>query len=126
MSCKNPNKRSLMSFGAIGAVEMKSVVPEMDKYGAVRQRVVVEKVPLEKINEDMSAVRCEDYTLENLLKAGVPLDRINTQNLIHSNDKSKIAEKLESLTSDAWIKLQQADWQSVMENNTSKSVENEN
>lgn len=96
------------------------------KDGAVRSKVVACEVPIDEVVEEMKVFVPSDYTLENLLKAGVPLDRVNVANLIHSDDKSAIEEQLSSVADDAWYNLQVIDWKSstpTVETNEVKSDE---
>ena len=117
-----------VDLGARGCAETiieKKVVTEK-KDGRVRNKVVVQKTPIKDLVEEMKVFNPEDYTLENLLKAGVPLDRVNCSNLIHTNDKAEIEEQLSTLAGDAWEKLQYIDWQKTQENNEVKTVNDEN
>lgn len=122
---KKPIHVNLAVPGNCEGIIEKKVVTEM-KDGRVRNKVVVERKSLDELKEEMSVFVPQDYTLENLLKAGVPLDRVNTSNLIHTNDKAEIEEQLSSIAGDAWDKLQIIDWQKSQENNEVKTVENEN
>lgn len=124
---KKPISVDLGARGCAESIIEKKVVTEL-KDGRVRNKVIVERTPIEVLKEEMKVFKPTEYTLENLLKAGVPLDRIDTTNLIHSDDKSTIEESLTSVVGDAWQKLQYIDWQNAAakENNDVKTVSDEN
>lgn len=116
----------LSAIGCVESVKEKKVIAELTKGGSVRNRVVVEDKPIDVLKEEMKVFVPSEYTLENLLAAGVPLDRINTRGLIHSNDKATIEEQLNEVTMSAFDKLYRLDAENaanaaVVENNDSKT-----
>lgn len=67
-----------------------SVVPETDKNGNVNNRVVFTDVQVNDEDYLKDLPRKEEYTLSNLLEAGVPLNQVDVNDLMQTNLVSQL------------------------------------
>lgn len=82
------------------------VVTSTEKRGdSVIKRVTVQETDLKDIAEKLSVISTEDYTLENLMKAGVAMDKINLNGYMDIADKGVIVDKMENASVDAFDQL---------------------
>lgn len=79
----------------------KTVVENID--GQVVQRTIYENEPLEEVGKTL--VDRDDYSLEALLAAGVPLEQLPIGSLLNPTDFSSIDEIRDSISLDAYTEL---------------------
>lgn len=73
---------------AVEAVTSQEILED----GTIRNRVSVQEIPLDEVDEKLQVITPDDYKLENLMKAGVPLDQINLSGFMAPTDKAVVAD----------------------------------
>lgn len=73
--------------------------------GNVINRVSLQDVSLAEVDDRLSVINPDEYTLENLMKAGVSLDQINLSSFVAPTDKATIAERAEKISLNAFDNL---------------------
>lgn len=73
--------------------------------GTLFKRVAVEEVSLADLDDRLSVITPDEYTLENLIKAGVSLEQVNLNGFMAPTDKATIADMQEQSSMKAFDTL---------------------
>lgn len=73
--------------------------------GTLFKRVSVEEVSLADLDDKLSVITPDEYTLENLIKAGVSLEQVNLNGFMAPSDKATVADMQEQASLKAFDAL---------------------
>lgn len=102
---KNAKHYGLVKPSGVGKTFEPCTSAEKLEDGNVVNRFSIEEVGLDEVDARLQVVSPEDYTLENLLKAGVPLDQVNLNGIMDVSDAATKAEQAEQASLSAFDTL---------------------
>lgn len=107
---KNVKHYGLVKPSGVGSsLELVTSAEKLED-GNVINRVSLQDVSLAETDERLKVISPEDYTLENLMKAGVPLDQINLSGFMSPTDKAVISEIQDTNALNAFAELQKEEF----------------
>lgn len=104
---KNVKHYGLIHPSGVGKTYEPCTSAEKLEDGNVVNRFSIQEVGLDEVDARLQVVSPEDYTLENLLKAGVPLDQVNLNGFMDVSDAATKAEQAEQMSLNAFNTLRE-------------------
>lgn len=92
--------------------------------GNVFKRVSVQEVPVSEVDAKLGVISPDEYTLENLMKAGVSLDQVNLNGFMAPTDKAVIADIADENSTKAFDVLLDEEYKAAAKKTKVNNVEN--
>lgn len=116
----------LNQLGKVGGhfIDQRVTTEEKTDRGTVLIRSRLEKVPVEEISAKLAEITPSEYRLQNLIKAGVDLQRVNVNGLLDSTDPIEVDAQNEVVVDSTFEKLLDHEYSVSEKKKASVKVEN--